>query len=126
MTITIKKFERVLRTICDAATAYDADGWSRGNPLYSHCTVASILAQDIFGGKLLRASLKDTLYKHMRWHYWNILPDDIERDVTRTQFTQGYPELSDRIIIARSRPLGHKPTRERYELLKHRYKCLRG
>lgn len=90
--IPIERFKEILPQICDKETSYDAKGWTAKNPLYSHCTPVSLIAQNLFGGRLLCASLKESQkYKHMKSHYWNKLPDGIEIDFTKPQFEDDYP-----------------------------------
>jgi len=118
-------FEQKLLLICDQDTSLDEPGWTKDNPLYGHCAVVSLLAQDIWGGKLLRASLANVLgYEHFRSHYWNLLPNEIQKDFTRSQFQGSYPQ--NLIVEERSREyvLSYPETVKRYELLKERFNKL--
>ena len=90
--ITVQQLKNLLPDICDQETAYDSKGWTPKNPLYSHCTAVSLIAQNLFGGRLLCASLKDEpKFKHMKSHYWNELPDGTQVDFTKPQFGNCYP-----------------------------------
>ncbi|MEK7118366.1 MAG: hypothetical protein AAB869_02035, partial [Patescibacteria group bacterium] len=72
----------------------DVINWTPENPLYAHCAVVALVAQDIFGGNLLRASLEPyPEFAHMRSHYWNVLPDGKEVDFTEPQFLGHRPQL---------------------------------
>lgn len=91
--ITQEMFEKNLRNVCDRETSQDPDGWSPENPLWGHCAIVSLAAQELFGGELLRASLADIPgYEHMRSHYWNKIADGTEKDFTRAQFLDKYPK----------------------------------
>ncbi|MDO8520803.1 MAG: hypothetical protein Q7S52_01695 [bacterium] len=96
-TISVSEFQAILPTICDretSASLNDFIGWTIGNPLYAHCAVVSLVAQDLFGGELLRASLKPFHeFAHMGSHYWNRLPDGTEVDFTEQQFFGRRPAL---------------------------------
>lgn len=93
--ISPEEFCAVLCKICDQETSADAKSWSKKNPLHAHCAVVSLLAQDIFGGNLLRASLEEfPEFAHMSSHYWNVLPNGSEIDFTAPQFFGRRPELS--------------------------------
>lgn len=92
--ISVREFEKILPTICDAKIAKYPESWTPDNPLFGTCVPVSIVAQRVFGGKLLRASLKpfpEFSRKYMSWHWINLLPNGREKDFTRAQFTDGYP-----------------------------------
>lgn len=112
--ITPDEFRALLPKICDAETASDMKRWTSENPLYSHCAVVSLLAQDLFGGSLLRASLLPyPEFAHMRSHYWNKLPSGWETDFTESQFLGRRPQLLGK---PKERPT-HTETLQRYKLL---------
>lgn len=96
-TIAPAEFQAILPSICDRETCVspeDIIGWTFGNPLYAHCAVVSLVAQDLFGGELVRASLEPfPEFAHMRSHYWNRLPDGTEVDFTEPQFFGRRPAL---------------------------------
>lgn len=93
-TLTIEQFEAILPKICDKSTSSDTDKWTKENPLWGHCAVVSLIAQNLFGGKLARASLKDTEFQEMGSHYWNIFLDNTARDFTDSQFKNRKPILT--------------------------------
>lgn len=120
-TPTIKQFEALLPVICDRETTSDAEHWTPKNPLLGHCAVASLVAQNLFGGELLRASLEGIPeFAYMRSHYWNKLPDGTEVDFTAPQFGGRYPELQS-AIAPRTRALSSPDTVKRYKLLAWRF-----
>lgn len=115
--INRREFRRILRQVCDAKTSYYPKRWKPENPLYGHCTVASLLAQDVYGGELLRVSLLSG-----DWHWWNLLPNGREVDFTREQYGKDFPvfpwpEVRERKpLLARSASVA-----QRYRLLKKRF-----
>lgn len=119
--ISIKDFEKLLPQICDKKTSVDPNGWTEKNPLWGHCAVVSLLALDLFGGDLLRVSLKGTKFASSRWHYWNKLPDGTEWDFTRLQFGACYPRGLKVVTRIRKEVMSYPPTVRRYELLKKRF-----
>src|SRR5690348_3302181 len=121
MEITVEKFEELLLKICSKETSSDPDGWTPENPLYGHCAVASVLAQLVFGGTLLRASLEqDPKFSHMRSHYVNKLPDETVIDFTKNQFGNAYPSMEFE-KRTRTYVLENKQTHQRYSILAFRY-----
>jgi len=114
-----KEFLKILKSICSAQTSADPDGWTSENPLWGHCANVSLLAQDIYGGTLVRGSLKDnSKYSYLKSHFWNRLPSGEEYDFTSEQ----YPDISFQQLPVeertRERVLSHPDTVRRYELLK--------
>lgn len=114
-------FIKTLRSVATKDTSADPEGWTAENPLWGHCAVASLLAQDYFGGELMRGALDDSpKYAHLRSHFWNSLPEG-EVDFT----TEQYPDLqfSDlpKELRERERVLSHPDTQRRYILLKERF-----
>jgi deoxycytidylate deaminase len=119
--LTIAEFKKILPTICDRETAMDAKLWTRKNPLWSHCAVVSLVAQNFFGGELRRASLLEVPeFKRMGSHYWNKLPDGSDEDFTRPQFGANYPSGLQAETRERSYLLSHPETVKRYKLLAFR------
>jgi len=114
-------FAGLLAACCDRETSADPDGWTAENPLWGHCAVAALSAQDRFGGTLRRASLeKFPKFAHMRSHYWNRFLYGGERDFTRPQFGDDPPQGLVAEERTRAYVLSHAPTLERYKLLSWR------
>ncbi len=107
----------ILRQTCEKDTSADPKGWSHLNPLWGHCAVASLVVQNIFGGKLLRVSLENTPFEFMRSHYFNELPDKSSIDFTQEQFGTRYPKDLIPAKRPRSLVLAHQETRNRYKKL---------
>ncbi len=117
----IAAFAQLLQPLCDLDTTADREGWTRENPLWGHCAVASLAAQDRFGGTLMRASLeKFPKFAHMRSHYWNRFPHSGQHDFTRPQFGADAPEGMEAEERTRAYVLSHAATMERYKLLSWR------
>lgn len=114
-------FAELLPRLCDRETSADPDGWTPQNPLWGHCAVASLAAQDRFGGALLRASLeKFPKWAQMRSHYWNRFMHGAQRDFTKPQFGDDPPEGLEAGERTRAYVLSHHLTLERYKLLSWR------
>lgn len=118
--LTVKKFKELLPTLCDRETSMDPDDWTPENPFLSHCAVVALLAQDVFGGVLLRASLENTEFAHMRSHYWNALPHGVF-DFTAAQFGEHYPANLRAETRTREYVLSNPDTARRYALLAQRF-----
>jgi len=118
------EFTSILLKICDRATSADPEHWIPKNPLWGHCAVASLLAQDIFGGDLVRASLEGTPFSAMRSHYWNRFLNGFEVDFTASQFGNNLPANLIGELRERDYVLSNADTRRRYELLAERFKSV--
>jgi len=93
ISITPLEFEKILPEICDAEISYVPERWTPDNSLCGTCVPVALVANRVFGGKLLRADLKPfPKFKYMRWHWANFLPGGIIRDFSRIQFGDDYPE----------------------------------
>jgi hypothetical protein len=117
-------FRSYIRKVASKDTSADPDGWTTDNPLWGHCAVVALLAQDYFEGEIIRGSLADTeKYAYLRSHFWNGLPEG-EFDFTSVQ----YPDLSFKDLVGevreRARVLEHPETETRYMLLKERFEKL--
>ena len=68
-----------------------------------HCAVVALLAQDMFGGNILRVSLFGiSEYAYMQSHYWNELFGIDEIDFTYSQFQNEYPRLRGEVMLRQS------------------------
>ncbi len=100
---------------CDPA---DADDWSIANQSRGQCGPAALTICDVLGGELLVAEVLRTDGSRQGVHYWNLLPDGTEIDLTREQFASN--ELIQQPRILR-RPAGlPKRGAEQYLTMKHR------
>lgn len=121
--LTLQEFQKTLQFVCAVDTAAaGGEGWTQENPTWGHCAVASLVAQNFFGGELLRISLDGTDFAASRSHYFNRLPDGTLFDATEAQF-QG--RLTTTTLPAEKRTreyvLEGADTRERYAILAFRF-----
>lgn len=120
--VTLERFKELLPLICDKETSSDPEYWTPENPLWGHCAVVSLVAQNIFGGKLARASLENTEFAKMGSHYWNILPYGFSEDFTKPQF-QGKETVLTASERTREYVLYDPKTGKQREIM-NRYKLL--
>ena len=113
------EFLNKVRKILSKETSYDPDSWTEDNPFYGHCAVIALLAQDYFGGEILKASLENTFFSTMNSHYWNLILSE-EKDFTEEQFKGNKPKLIGE-IRERKIVLKNKNTLQRYLLLRDRF-----
>jgi deoxycytidylate deaminase len=118
------KFGESLLRIASRETSSNPEGWVKENPLYGHCAVVSVIAQNLFGGNLLRTSLKGTEFEDMGSHYINEI-DGRMIDFTKSQFGDSYESLQQKfnfeprtreyvLFDAEGKP---RPIMERYKSL---------
>ena len=113
------EFLNNVRKILSKETSFDPDNWTEDNPFYGHCAVVTLLAQDFFGGEILRGSLKKTPFSAMNSHYWNLIISE-EKDFTEEQFKGNKPKLISKIRKKESL-LSNNNTLQRYQLLKSKF-----
>lgn len=118
--ITIEQFENIAPQICGRDTAYWPEKWTSDNPFKDHCAIITLLANNLFGGQIMRAKMEDG-----DSHYWNRFPLNgmmVEYDFTKSQFGNAYPKLINPAVCERSYVLAPKfpKTIKRYKLLTFR------
>jgi len=118
--MNIGKFNKIIPKICNKNTSSNPKDWSENNPTQGHCAVVSLLAQEIFGGDIVRVSLLGTPYKKMRSHYFNII-NGKEHDFTSSQFKENPYFNLIRQNKTRDKILSLADTKRRYTLLKTRF-----
>lgn len=79
--VSYELFEELLPKICSRETSSRPERYTPKNPLMDHCVVVSLVAQNLFGGELMRAVMEDGDF-----HCWNLLPDGTEKDFTASKF----------------------------------------
>ena len=120
--LTPNEFEDIVRQICAAQTSAHPDQWTKGNPFWGHCTVVSLLAQDVFGGDVLRVDLRTVPgFEDIKWHSWNRFPNGGEIDFTRSQLTDPIPKNIPVEVRTRDNLFSYPTIQHRYELLKSRF-----
>jgi len=95
-------------------TSVAPDGWSDSNPAWGQCAVTALVVQDALGGRIIRTVVGGTS------HYFNLLPDGAEVDLTAEQFGErlvrdGHEERT------RDYLLSFPDTAQRYAALKERF-----
>jgi hypothetical protein len=114
-----KTFVRILSRACSVETCYPpiADRWTEENPFYGHCAVIAELVRRNFGGKIAksRVTLAD---KEKVLHYWNLLDDGSEWDVSDSQFKDN-PIVEYGPIIVKD-AVTSSETRKRVRILRTR------
>lgn len=121
-TITFSSFQKIIDSIASRDTSAHPDDWEKENPLLGHCTVVSILAQDVFGGDIMRVALhKVPGFENIKWHSWNKLEDGQELDFTKSQLDKTLPKNLDTFIANREKLFAYSNIERRYRLLKRRF-----
>jgi hypothetical protein len=92
-------------------TSYDPSGWSEDNAAWGQCAVSALIVQDFLGGSLLVGEVNGVE------HYWNLLPDNRDLDLTRHQFGS-IQSLKGPFHAQRDFMLSFPDTRKRYERLR--------
>jgi hypothetical protein len=102
----------------DTCDPVDADDWCVANPSRGQCGSTALTIHDLLGGDLLIAEVIRGDGSRQGVHYWNLLPDGTELDLTRDQFGHNEVIQQSRIL---QRPAG-LPNRcaEQYLMLRRR------
>jgi len=115
-----EKLEAAVRAAwaLDTCDPVDADDWSAANPSRGQCGSTALVIHDLLGGDLLIAEVIRSDGSRQGVHYWNLLPDGTELDLTREQFCDDEVIQQPRIL---QRPAG-LPSRcaEQYLTMRHR------
>jgi len=120
--MTKDNFKELIVSVLDRDTSAHPEQWTWGNPFWGHCTVVSLLAQDIFGGDIMRVDLsKVPGFENIKWHSWNRLPDGEEIDFTKSQFHKKFPENLKPWVADRTQLFSYGGIEKRYLLLKERF-----
>lgn len=108
--------EKLLESSWFKETSADPKNWNIFNPAWGQCAVTALVVQDFFGGELLRAVAKSKKGNSVS-HYWNLLPDNQEIDLTMKQFSDD-TSLENEEKRDRKYVLSFLQTRKRYSLLR--------
>ena len=100
-----EKLETAVRAAwaLDTCDPVDADDWSAANPSRGQCGSTALTVHDLLGGELLIAEVIRSDGSRQGVHYWNLLPDGTELDLTREQFADDEVIQQPRIL---RRPAG--------------------
>ncbi|MCK9345080.1 MAG: hypothetical protein M0P64_03080 [Candidatus Pacebacteria bacterium] len=122
--MTVERFLALIRKAARKDTSYDRAGWSKENPLWGHCAIVALLAQDHFGGVILRGSLENIPgLEAVRSHYWNKLPGGQHIDFTIEQFKEKLPKLKS-TTRSRKKILSFPDVGKRYQRFVSRFNKL--
>lgn len=119
--MTISKFKKILPKICGKDTSYDPKGWMKNNPFWGHCAVVALLAHSLFAGVIWFVNLKGTKFAKMKFHFWNVFPNGVAYDFTRSQFGKEYPGELEIMSVEAGSLLKDKSTLRRFNLLRERF-----
>jgi hypothetical protein len=126
--VTIDQLKSAIEASWAADTSFCSEEWTPHNRARGQCVVTSLVVQHYLGGELQKV---DTVFHGKpESHYYNVLPDGSEIDLTRGQYPpdqtltpsmvnlHGFKDPRDKML--------HEPkTRANYELLLARVrKCL--
>lgn len=106
------RLERALRDAWTGSTSVSPSSWTPVQAAVGQCAVTALVVQDHLGGEILRSMVGETS------HYWNLLDDGTEIDLTREQFAEFSPGPTE--VRSRAYLLSYPETRARYELLRER------
>jgi hypothetical protein len=118
--VTRQDLEAAIRAAwaLDTCDPVDAADWSAANPSRGQCGSTALTIHDVLGGELLIAEVLRTDGSRQGVHYWNLLPDGTEIDLTREQFASNEVIQQPRIV---RRPAGlPKRGAAQYLTMKHR------
>ena len=107
-------------------TCNEPNKWSSENPAGGQCVSTALVAQDFFGGKILRLDLSRSANKRIadvRSHYFNEI-DGKRIDFSASQFSQDYFEVQQLLQnpknvseVKREELLKSEDARRRYVIL---------
>jgi hypothetical protein len=117
---TVDEVEACLRRAWDVETCDPADveNWHVENPARGQCGPTALVVNDLLGGDLMLAEVLWPDGRQQGFHYWNVLPDGREVDLTREQFRDGEVVGAGSPVVRPSR-LPHRCVKE-YLLLRQR------
>lgn len=118
-----RRLHAALRPVFASAwTAATAAGttWTTQRPATGQCAVTALIVQQLLGGDLVRVLNPDRTGQPIS-HYFNVLPDGTELDLTRDQFDIWNP--TDRQVRSRRSVLDHPETLQRYARLTGRLRA---
>ncbi|WP_338888754.1 YunG family protein [Rhodococcus sovatensis] len=100
----------------DTCAPEDVSSWTEANPSRGQCATTAIVVHDYFGGDLVRGEVHVGGVQ-VDYHWWNLLPDGTDIDLTRTQFSSD-EKVTGRVVIPR--PTGATRLDREYAFLANR------
>jgi hypothetical protein len=109
-------FQRIVDNACSLDTCYsgDATRWNASNPVIGHCCIVSLLAQEIYGGSILKVKYNDDGRRGT--HFYNHINGQMV-DFTKVQFSNNV-SFTEYSIADRKKLLKPIAVRSRYEILR--------
>ena len=101
----------------DTCDPHDLAGWRADNPTRGQCGTTALVIQDLLGGELIVGDVHVDGVK-VGHHWWNLLPDGAEIDLTANQFHPGETVTSGEVRLRPPDAPGR--CRGQYELLRYR------
>ncbi len=83
--IMLEDLKIALEKSWSADTAFNRKKWDPKNPAAQQCWVAAMVVQKFLGGEIKAVRLGDG-----DDHWWNVLPDGKEIDLTKNQFPKDF------------------------------------
>lgn len=102
----------------DTCDPVDAADWSAANPSRGQCGSTALVIHDLLGGDLVIAEVIRGDGSRQGVHYWNLLPDGSELDLTREQFADDEAIQQPRVLRRPAGPPGR--CAEQYRTMRHR------
>ena len=111
--------EALIRSSWSEATCdpVDLPDWSPENPARGQCAVTALVVQDLLGGDLLFAEVRNADGSRQGVHYWNGFAGGIEVDLTREQFTRS-EVIQEPTVVARPPDPGAGRLARQYQALR--------
>jgi hypothetical protein len=106
----------------DTCAEWERGKWSPCLPAFGQCAVTALIVQDFVGGRMVKDPEND--------HYWNVMDDGTEVDLTRAQFAEGIvlkatEERTREYMLTGERSIKAK-TPDRYKILRERVRNILG
>lgn len=114
-TIRLYSLDKLLRAIRESwtrETSVSPEDWSRNMPSTGQCAVTALVLQNFLEGSIKRCDIESG-----GSHYWILLGDGEEIDITSDQFGGDEVRLGG-LIIRREKLLANTDTTSRYEILR--------
>ena len=83
---SLAELETVIRSSWSEQTCDPVDqaDWSPANPARGQCAATALVVQDLLGGELLIAEVRNADGSRQGVHYWNRLGEGVELDALAT------------------------------------------
>lgn len=116
--MTVVTYPDLLRKAWCRETSSVPEEWSQENPARGQCVPTALVLQDLLGGILLRGVVGEES------HYWNMLPEGAEIDMTIVQYGEPAPTPLNIEMRSREYVLSYPETATRYKWIRDRIAVL--